>query len=532
MNDAILEFDNVTKEFPGLTALSQVSFSVRRGSIHGICGENGAGKSTLMKILSGVHPHDSYEGRITFDGEELAFTGSSIRQAIEKGIAIVYQEFTLVQQLTVGENVFLGREPLRGGLINWHRLNADTQEILARYNLKIPFHEKVHNLGVGQQQMVEIAKALSENAKLLILDEPTSALTETEVAALFGILRLLKQNGVTCIYISHKLEEFFNIADSLTVIRDGMMVRTMPIAEARTEEVVRMMVGREMTERFPKRTHAPGDVVFSVRNLSTNDPLDPRKRVIEGVSFDLRAGEVLGLAGLVGAGRSELLTTIFGEYGVRTEGEAAMGGKRLPMASARDAMENRISLVPEDRKLQGLMVMDSILHNMSLPNLRQYSSALRINKPRELKACSQYMESLKIKATSIQAVVDSLSGGNQQKVVIAKWLMSRPLVLLLDEPTRGIDVGAKYEIYKLINELAEKGVAIIMASSELPEILGMCDRILVMCKGRAMGILDRAEASQETIMTMAMGLANRNSAEAPDAPENAAGSGRTNGVSL
>jgi D-xylose transport system ATP-binding protein len=530
MNDAILEFDNVTKRFPGLTALSQVSFSVRRGSIHGICGENGAGKSTLMKILSGVYPHDSYEGRITFDGQELAFTGSSIRQAIEKGIAIVYQEFTLVQQLTVGENVYLGREPLRGGLINWHRLNADTQEILARYNLKIPFHEKVHNLGVGQQQMVEIAKALSENAKLLILDEPTSALTETEVAALFDILATLKESGVTCIYISHKLEEFFKIADTLTVIRDGTMVKTMPIAEARTEEVIRMMVGREMKERFPRRTHAPGNAVLSVRNLSTHDPLDPRKQVLQDITFDLRAGEVFGLAGLVGAGRSELLTTLFGEYGVRTEGEAAIGGRRLRMASARDAMDNRISLVPEDRKLQGLMVMDTILHNMSLPNLRQYSTVLRINKPRELQACGQYMESLKIKAASVLAVVDSLSGGNQQKVVIAKWLMSRPLVLLLDEPTRGIDVGAKYEIYKLINELAEQGVAIVMASSELPEILGMCDRILVMCTGRAMGILDREEASQEAIMTMAMGLASGEGAQAPLKNAHAAGSGPTNGV--
>jgi len=290
------------------------------------------------------------------------------------------------------------------------------------------------------------------------------------------------------------------------------------------------MVGREMTERFPHGRHAPGDVVASVRDLCTHDPQDSRRLIVEGVSFDLRAGEVLGLAGLVGAGRSELLTTIFGEYGVRTSGEVTVGGRRLAMTSARDAMENGISLVPEDRKLQGLMVADTILHNMSLPNLRQYSSILRINRPKELRACGQFMESLKIKAGSVEAVVDSLSGGNQQKVVIAKWLMSRPRVLLLDEPTRGIDVGAKYEIYKLINELAEQGVAIVMASSELPEILGMCDRILVMCKGRMTGILERAAADQETIMTMAMGLSSRGGVPSPRAHSTAADAGRANGV--
>ncbi len=510
MNDYILEFDNVTKTFPGVTALSQVSFGVKRGTIHGICGENGAGKSTLMKILSGVYPRESYEGRVTFNGEELAFSGSSIRQAIEKGIAIVYQEFTLVQQLTVGENVFLGREPMSRGAINWHKLNSDTQQILSRYKLAIPFAEKVGNLGVGQQQMVEIAKALSEHAKLLILDEPTSALTESEVAALMEILKGLKEAGVTCIYISHKLEEFFRIADVLTVIRDGTMVKTMPIAEARTEEVIRMMVGREMTERFPRRTHVPGKVVFSVQGLTAYDPLDPRRAVIEDISFDLREGEVLGLAGLIGAGRSELLTTIFGEYGVRPAGKVSIEGRPLRMTSAREAIENGVSLVPENRKQQGLMVMDSILHNMSLPNLMQYSTALRINRPKELQMCGQFVESLKIKTPSLQATVDSLSGGNQQKVVIAKWLMSQPRVLLLDEPTRGIDVGAKYEIYKLINDLAERGVAIVMASSELPEILGMCDRILVMHAGRSMGILERTDADQENIMTLAMGLSSTN----------------------
>jgi D-xylose transport system ATP-binding protein len=506
MSDHILEFDRVSKDFPGVRALSEVSFTVQRGEIHGLCGENGAGKSTLVKILAGVYPHLSYEGVVIFDGSELSFTGSSIRQAIDLGIAIVYQEFALVPQLTVGENIFLGREPHRGEIINWHKLYSQTKEILDAYHLEIPFAEKVANLGVGQQQMVEIAKALSENARLLILDEPTSALTETEVESLMTILRKLKSRGVTCIYISHKLEEFFRIADTLTVIRDGELINTLPITQTNTEEVIKMMVGREMKERFPKSRHTIGDVVLKVQNLSTLGAGEFNKRSLKNVSFDLRRGEILGIAGLMGSGRSELLTSIFGAAGSKIEGQIVIDRKTVRIENARSAMETGISYVPEDRKRQGLMVKDSILKNMSLPNLDQFASLFRINKHKELRTCQHFFESLRIRATSIQASVESLSGGNQQKVVIAKWLMSQPKVLFLDEPTRGIDVGAKYEIYKLINQLASEGVAIVMVSSELPELLGICDRILVMHEGRARGVLPIEKANQERIMTLATGL--------------------------
>jgi D-xylose transport system ATP-binding protein len=506
MSEYILEFEKVTKDFPGVRALADVSFKVKRGEIHGICGENGAGKSTLMKILAGVYPRESYEGKVIFDDEELAFSGSSIRQAIERGIAIVYQEFALVPQLTVGENIFLGREPAAGGIINWHRLYSETKEVLGIYHLQIPFAEKIKNLGVGQQQMVEIAKALSENARLLILDEPSSALTETEVEALVGILKKLKARGVTCIYISHKLEEFFRIADTLTVIRDGAVIRTVPVSETTTEEVIRMMVGREMKERFPKSKHAIGETVLEIRGLSTSASGDTTKRTLKNVSFDLREGEILGIAGLMGSGRSELLTAIFGASESRCEAQIAIDGKAARLDTPKAAIEQGISFVPEDRKLQGLIPKDSILKNISLPNLDQFASALRINRLKELRTCQRIFDSLRIKATSILADIDSLSGGNQQKVVIAKWLISRPRVLFLDEPTRGIDVGAKFEIYKLINELAAAGVAIGLASSELPELLAICDRILVMHEGQAMGILPIDEADQEKIMRLATGL--------------------------
>jgi D-xylose transport system ATP-binding protein len=506
MSEYILQFDQVTKDFPGVRALSHVTFKVKSGEIHGLCGENGAGKSTLVKILAGVYPHGSYQGRVLFNDTELAFGGSSIRQAIEKGIAIVYQEFALVPQLTVGENIHLGREPETMGVINWHKLYAETKQILDSYHLRIPFAEKVVNLGVGQRQMVEIAKALSENARLLILDEPTSALTEQEVGALHEILRKLRARGVTCIYISHKLEEFFRIADTLTVIRDGEVIDTLPTLETNTEDVIRMMVGREMKERFPKSRHEIGPVVLEVKDLSSAAAGGTNKRALAGISFDLRQGEILGVAGLMGSGRTELLTAIFGAAEGRTQGEIRIDGKPVRIDSAKDALNHRVSYVPEDRKGQGLVLNESILRNMTLPNLDQFASFMIINKPKELQACQRFFESLKIKATSVMAPVESLSGGNQQKVVIAKWLMSRPRFLFLDEPTRGIDVGAKYEIYKLISQLASEEVAIMMVSSELPELLGMCDRILVMHDGRAMGILPVEEADQEKIMTLATGL--------------------------
>jgi len=506
-DDIILDIKNVTKKFPGVIALNNVSIQVRRGEIHGLCGENGAGKSTLMKILSGVYPYGTYEGSIVYNGEELKLEGSSIRQASELGIAIVYQELTLVPTMTVGENVYLGKEPVSNKIIDWNKLYADTEKILAQYKLDVPSQAIVKHLGMGKMQMVEIAKALSENAKVLILDEPTSALNEAEIDKLMEILAILKEHGVTCIYITHKLDEFFRITDTVTVLRDGQTVTTQPIENLTEEKLVNYMVGREMKERFPKGNRHPGEVMFEVDDLHAEDPNESGKMVIDGVSFNLRQGEILGIAGLMGSGRTELVTTIFGEYGKITKGKIKLQNQELNVTSARGAIECGISLVPEDRKGQGLVLINSILKNISLPNLNQFAGFFRLDKDAELKASLHQATSLSIKAPNLHVNCDTLSGGNQQKVVIAKWLMSKPKILIMDDPTRGVDVGAKYEIYKLMNDLAEKGVSIIMISSELEEVLGMSDRVMVMHEGRSNGILNVAEATQEKIMALATGIA-------------------------
>jgi len=506
--DSILEFKSVTKRFPGVVALNDVSFEIRRGEIHGICGENGAGKSTLMKILSGVYAHGTYEGNVIFNGEELNLGESSIREAAEKGISIVYQELTLVPTMTVGENVFLGREPLENGSINWNKLYADTREILTKYQLDVPPLETVRNLGVGKMQMVEIAKALSENASILILDEPTSALSEAEVDKLMEILKTLKAHGITCIYISHKLEEFFRITDTVTVMRDGKTVITESTKKLTREKLVKYMVGREMKERFPKGNRHPGEVVFEVEGLEALDPNETNRKVLNGVSFNVRRGEILGIAGLMGAGRTELVMTLFGEYGKIINGKILMNKKEIKPMNAREAINAGLSLVPEDRKGMGLVLIQSVLKNISLPNLDQFSNFFSINADEELMASMQQAKSLTIKAPSLEAFVETLSGGNQQKVVISKWLLSKPIVLIMDDPTRGVDVGAKYEIYKLMNDLAEKGVAIIMISSELEEVVGMSDRVMVMCRGHSAGVLSMKEANVERIMSLATGIAS------------------------
>lgn len=506
-NNVILEFKNVTKRFPGITALSDVSFSIRRGEIHGICGENGAGKSTLMKILSGVYPWGSYEGQVIYDGHELKLTDRAIHQATEEGIAIVYQELTLVPSITVGENIYLGKEPVEYGVINWDKLYADTQQVLEKYHLDVPARGIVRHLGVGKMQMTEIAKALAENAKVLILDEPTSALSEAEIEQLMEILQGLREHGVTCIYISHKLDEFFRITDSVTILRDGKTVLTKPTRELNLESLVSNMVGREMKERFPKGNRKPGEVIFEVEDLHALDPNDPTYEVIKGVTFNLRRGEILGIAGLMGSGRTELVTTLFGEYGKINRGRIKMEGREITVRNARQAMQQGISLVPEDRKRYGLVLIQSILRNISLANLDQFASWFRIDDTAELKVSTDFAKSLAIKASNLNARVDSLSGGNQQKVVISKWLMSQPKVLIMDDPTRGIDVGTKFEIYKIMNELSEKGIAIIMISSELEEVLGMSDRVMVMHEDHSVGTLDIAEATQEKIMALATGVA-------------------------
>ncbi len=506
-DNIILEFKNVTKKFPGVTALSDVSFQVQRGEIHGLCGENGAGKSTLMKILAGVYPWGSYEGSVVYEGKELKLGGSSIRQAIEEGIAIVYQELTLVPSMTVGENIFLGKEPTEGPSINWVRLYADTREILSTYHLDIQPQALVKSLGVGKMQMAEIAKALSEKAKVLILDEPTSALTDAEIEKLVEILQTLKKHGVTCIYITHKLEELFRITDSVTVLRDGKVITTRPTKEFTLEQLVGHMVGREIKERFPKGNRKPGEVIFQVEDLHAVDPDDTDRQVLKGVSLDLRKGEILGIAGLMGSGRTELVMTLFGEYGKITSGRVMLEGRELHSANSHEAMAQGVSLVPEDRKQHGLILIQSVLNNISLANLDQFASFGRIDSLAELNASRSYAKSLSIKSPSLQVPCDSLSGGNQQKVVISKWLMSKPKVLIMDDPTRGIDVGAKYEIYHLMNDLAEQGIAIILISSELEEVMGMSDRIMVMHEGQSTRTLDAAEATQEKIMAMATGIA-------------------------
>jgi len=508
-NNIILEFKNVTKKFPGITALDNVSFSIRRGEIHGICGENGAGKSTLMKILAGVYPWGSYEGQVICDGHELKLVDRAIHQAAEEGIAIVYQELTLVPSITVGENIYLGKEPVEHGVINWDKLYADTQRVLEEYHLDVPARGIVRHLGVGKMQMTEIAKALAENAKILILDEPTSALAEAEIEQLMEILRGLKQHGVTCIYISHKLDEFFQIADSITVLRDGKTVLTKPTSELNLERLVSNMVGREMKERFPKGNRKPGEVILEVEDLHALDPDDPSYEILKGVSFNLRRGEILGIAGLMGSGRTELVMTLFGEYGRINRGKIKLEGREITVRNSRQAMLQGISLVPEDRKRHGLVLIQSILRNISLANLDQFSSWFRINDSAELKVSTDFAKSLAIKASNLNAPADSLSGGNQQKVVISKWLMSQPKVLIMDDPTRGIDVGTKYEIYKIMNDLSEKGIAIIMISSELEEVLGMSDRVMVMYEDRSVGTLDIAEATQEKIMALATGIASQ-----------------------
>ncbi len=506
-DDIILDFRNVTKQFPGVVALRDVSLQIKRGEIHGICGENGAGKSTLMKILSGVYPWGTYDGQIFIDGQELRLENRSIRQALETGIAIVYQEFTLVPGITVGENIFLGKEPVEHGAINWDKLYADTQKLLSEYKLDIQPQAIVKNLGVGKMQMTEIAKALSENARILILDEPTSALAEAEIEQLMTILRVLKEHGVTCIYISHKLDEFFAITDSITVLRDGRVITSQPTPALSVEKLVNYMVGREMTERFPESHRQPGEVILEVEGLRAVDPEESTREVLKGVSFNLRKGEVLGIAGLMGSGRTELAMTLFGEYGKITQGTVKLEGQTLNTKSSRAAMAQGLSLVPEDRKRHGLVLIQSILRNISLPNLDRFATWYKIDDNAELKASRTFAQSLAIKAPHLNVQCATLSGGNQQKVVISKWLMSNPKILIMDDPTRGIDVGAKYEIYKLINDLTAQGIAIIMISSELEEILGMSDRVMVMHAGRSAGTLDISEATQERIMALATGIA-------------------------
>lgn len=499
----LLRISNVSKSFPGTLALDNVNLDVYEGEIHAICGENGAGKSTLMKILSAVYPYGSYEGEIYFGGQQARF--SNVKDSEQVGIRIIYQELTLVPQMTVAENILLGSEPNSFGIINQDQLYSDTEQLLKDYGLDIPYYARVASLGIGQQQMVEIAKALSGKARLLILDEPTSALTIDETKVLMNIIRDLKSRGVTCIYISHKLEEVFEIADRITVLRDGQLVGTHDAADLDQNKVISLMVGRELKSQYPPREANIGEVIFKVDNWTVAKHGGSTRPVVEDVSFDLRAGEILGVSGLMGSGRTELVQSIFGEYGKRLAGQLTLNGVHVDIRSSQDAINHGLALLTEDRKQSSLILKHSVLANTTLASLQDLLSWKVIDRNKELSMTYEYKDKLQIKAPTVHSVVNDLSGGNQQKVAIAKWLMTEPQILIMDEPTRGIDVGTKYEVYKLMNELTSQGVSIIMVSSELPEILGMSDRILVMHEGSLAGIVENHNVSSEEIMLLATG---------------------------
>lgn len=493
----------ISKEFPGVRALDGVTMDLDEGEFHALVGENGAGKSTLMKILSGVHPHGSYGGTVKVRGAEERF--SSVSDAAAAGIAIIFQELSLVKELTVGENIFLGREPSRLGVIDWPELHRRANAVLSELNVGIDSRARVSSLGIGQQQLVEIAKALSQDARILVLDEPTAALTESEVEALFEILARLKSRGVGMIYISHRLDEVFRMSDRITVLRDGRTVDTRRSAELSVDKVIAMMVGREVGEIFPSSTHSFGDTVMKVSALTACDPDDPSRKVLDGISFEVRAGEVLGIAGLMGAGRSELLMTIFGAWRGRRSGAVEVGGRKVRIGSPADAIAAGLGFVTEDRKRFGLLLEQTIRENMVIAALKRISGRIFTHKSRETAAAASAMASLKVKAGSPSTVARALSGGNQQKVVLGKWLLADPKVLLLDEPTRGIDVGAKQEIYAEVNRLAREGLAIVMVSSELPEVLGLSDRILVLHEGKIAAEFSKSSATPEKVMAAATG---------------------------
>lgn len=501
----LLEMRGITKEFPGVRALSDVDLTVTSGETHAICGENGAGKSTLMKVLSGVYPHGSYRGEIYIDGKRCEF--KDIRSSERCGIAVIHQELALVPYLSIAENLFLGNEIGRFGVIDWGRTLVRARELLDRVGLDESPQTRVADIGVGKQQLVEIAKALAKDVRLLILDEPTAALNDSDSRHLLDLIADLRRHGLTSILISHKLNEVLEIADSVTTLRDGATIDTVRVDTGLTEDdIVRGMVGRDLTQRFPPRqTREIGPVAFSVANWTVLHPIDQHRKVVDDVSLNVRAGEIVGIAGLMGAGRTELAMSVFGRsYGRYVCGRVSKGERDIDTSSVPAAIGNGIAYVTEDRKQLGLNLMDSISTSITLPSLPKISRRSVIDFRAETRVGERFCESMSIKASSVTTVAGKLSGGNQQKVVLSKWLFTDPDVLILDEPTRGIDVGAKYEIYQIIDELAARGKAVIVISSELPELLGLCDRIYTLGQGRLTGEVDRARADQETLMRLMM----------------------------
>ena len=501
MDDYILEMKDITKEFPGVRALDQVSFLVKRGEIHALVGENGAGKSTLMKVLAGVYPFGSYSGQMVMNDKELHFTNT--KDSEKAGISIIFQELALVKQMSIQENIFLGDEITRHGIIDWNRTYQEAKTVLTEVRLFRNPVTLVQNLGVGEQQLVEIAKAVRKHTDILILDEPSAALTESEIRNLFQILRDLKAKGVTCIYISHKLSEVFDIGDRVTVLRDGRTVATSEVKEINENRIISLMVGRELTQRFPTQEHTAREAVLEVKDWTVLDPDLPGRKVIDNVSFTANRGEILGIAGLMGAGRTELAMSLFGAYGIRAGGEIYLDGKKLEAHNPHEAILQGITYLSEDRKRYGFVPLMDVRANITLSSLEQLWHSGMINSNEEVRIAEQFVTDLAIKTPSVEQKVGNLSGGNQQKVVLSKWLLTKPKVLLLDEPTRGIDVGAKQEIYQLIFNLAAQGLGIVVVSSEMPELLLLSDSVLVMCEGHQTGLLPRAQASQEMVMRLA-----------------------------
>jgi putative multiple sugar transport system ATP-binding protein len=489
----------ITKTFPGVKALSNVTLSVAEGEIHAVVGENGAGKSTLVKILSGVYPHGSYEGRVVYRGEECRFRG--ISDSEHRGIVIIHQELALVPMLSIAENIFLGNEHARFGIIDWNANETRTRDLLKKVGLDEDPKTLITNIGTGKQQLVEIAKALSKEVQLLILDEPTASLSEKDSQALLDLLLEFKRHGITSILISHKLSEVSRVADHVTVLRDGQTVGTLDRSEISEDRIITMMVGRPLEDRFPPRQPKIGETVFEVKNWSVYHPVHPDRQVIKGISLNVKKGEVVGIAGLMGSGRTEFAMSLFGRsYGRHVTGEVWLKGNKVDTSTVGRAVKQGIAYVTEDRKTYGLNLIDHIKHNVTFANLKGVSTLGVIDDMRELNVANDYRKRINIRSSGAYQVTGNLSGGNQQKVVLSKWLFANPEVLILDEPTRGIDVGAKYEIYTIIGKLAAEGNAVIVISSEMPELLGITDRIYVMNEGRIVGEMASSDASQEKIM--------------------------------
>lgn len=501
MANAILEMRNITKLFPGVKALDNVNLTVRENEIHALVGENGAGKSTLMNVLSGVYPYGSYTGDIMFKGELCEF--KDIKDSEKLGVVIIHQELALIPYLSIAENIFLGNEQAKKGVINWDETTNKAEKLLKRVGLKEKSNTLISDIGVGKQQLVEIAKALSKNVSLLILDEPTAALNDDDSKVLLDLLLELKSQGVSSILISHKLNEVSLVADRITVIRDGQTIETIEKEKEGVNEdrIIRGMVGRDIVDRFPKRNSKIGEVAFEIKDWNVYDPLNEDRQIIKNISLNVRKGEVVGIAGLMGSGRTELAMSIFGKaYGKKISGTIIKDNNKVSFKDVSDAIDNGLAYVTEDRKNNGLILIDDIKSNITLPNLKKVSKRFVIDENREVKVAEEYRHKINIKSPSILQKTGNLSGGNQQKVILSKWMFSNPDVLILDEPTRGIDIGAKYEIYTLINALAESGKSIIVISSELPEVLGLSDRVYIMNEGRIVGQLPKEEASQESIM--------------------------------